>query len=134
MESVLEQIIENMPPWFFIWAGILILLAVTIFFGLVLIGARRLSGIFSAILKRDAKIEQLYEKNDELHRQRDQLESKASQLYTSGMSILSILEAFNDLCQTHHVMVKHHDILSLLQRCLDSLASDLKAHAGDIHR
>lgn len=135
MEAILKGIIDKMPPWFFIGAGVLILIALAIFLYFVIFGTSRLTKMFSSIINRDSKIEELHDKYHELQMQCEKNDAKAHQFSTASSNIRSILETLNDIRKrTEPAHQTLSEINSLLQRCLDCLASDVKERAGGSHR
>jgi hypothetical protein len=134
MDSVLKNVMDKLPGWFFQIAGIILLIAIVIFLWFILFGTKQLSRVFSSILKRDDKIEKLH---DELLNEKERsgrFEDTSLQLGAAVRNLRPIIASLNKLRKEESVSTIIQEVDQLIQRCLDTLASDLKTKAGGLHR
>lgn len=134
MNSVFKEIIDKLPPWAFHAFGMIILLALCVFLYFMMFGAKKLSTIFQSILKRDDRIEDLHDKLNAEKEKSSRFESESLQMTTACNNLRPILEALNNIRVEADHTVRWQEIHQLMQKCLDTLASDIKTKAGGLHR
>lgn len=134
MDSFLKGILDKLPPWFYSLSAILFLAVLIIFFGMTLFGASRITRAMHSIMSRDRRIEQLHDRLHEAIRRAEWQSNIASQLATACGNLGPLLHQLNALRSHPNPMTRLSEIESLVQRCLDTLSSDIKVSAGGRHR
>lgn len=134
LQSIITKILEKLPDWFFHAAGIVLLLGIGLFLYYTIFGTRKLASIFSGVVKLDEKIDKL---NTELKEQKEKavnFEAEAEQLKTACHNIVPVMELLLKIRTEDDPKVKMGECGTVIQKCLDTLASDIKTKAGGMHR
>jgi putative methionine-R-sulfoxide reductase with GAF domain len=134
LDKIIKATLDNLPSWFFQLTGVVLLIAICIFLWLVLFGTSKLSKIFQSILKRDDRIEDLHNKLAQEKERSSKFEGISLQLTTACHNIRTIIEALNNIRAEEDVSIRVQEIVQLIQKWLDTLASDIKTKAGGSHR
>lgn len=90
--------------------------------------------VFSSILSRDDRIEDLYNKLAIEKEKSGKFEDMSLQLKTACLNLRPIIETLNMIREIADPNVKVQEIRQLYQRCMDTLAADIKTKAGGLHR
>jgi type II secretory pathway pseudopilin PulG len=131
-----EEVIKNMPGWFYVMASVIILIILIIIAGWTWLGAKR----FADGIRKENRLLSLH---DELNTQRQQNgknEGVASQLLTSVENADVLLKSMIDLrvnqylSSTEYLQHIQQQGRALIQRAVDALASDIKFRPGERHR
>lgn len=87
-----------------------------------------------SVLERDKEAQKLRDELVEL--KADSETNKALAMYLSHVifGLKSFIDDLNDLISINHPEIKMTESYNLIQRIIDSLASDIKFHSGDHHR
>jgi hypothetical protein len=134
MDGLLRGILDKLPAWFYSLSAVLFLAVLIIFFSMTLFGASRITRAMHSIMSRDRRIEQLHDRLHEAIRRAEQHDNAASQLATACGNLSPLLHQLNVLRSQMNLMARMNEIESLVQRCLDTLSSDIKVSAGGRHR
>jgi hypothetical protein len=134
MDSFLKDILDKLPMWFYSLSALLFLVVLIIFFGMTLFGASRITRSMNSIMNRDRRIEQLHDRLHEAVQRAERQDNVASQLATACGNLGPLLHQLNGLRSNLNPLTRMSEIESLVQRCLDTLSSDIKVSAGGRHR
>lgn len=134
MGDFVKGILDNLYPWFYHAAGIVLLLALVVFFWFTFYGVNKFTKSVSSVLNRDERIKETQDKLDHYREENEKNQLIATQLSTLLMNITPYIDILNKMRTIDDFDQKMSETFSLTQRILDSLASDIKSRAGGMHR
>jgi len=129
-QSLIQYIIARLPHWFFETSAVIIIVALLISLWWITLGAKR----FSAAMGRENKLIKLQEDVVKLKSQNLEYVGIYSQVTIAIINSQSFLESFHDLRMLSDPHELRQRSANLIQRIIESLASDIKSMPGDKHR
>lgn len=131
MDKILEELLKSMPWWFYSISAILILIGMVATLWWLILGAKR----FSDAIGRESRLSEL---QAQLNNQRDESRyyfNVASQLVLVMSNVQMLQNELNKLRQSYQDAEFVQLVArGLIQRCVESLSSDIKTLPGERHR
>ena len=130
----IDALLGHMPWWFYLFASVIILLTLAIGAFLTLrslyLGAKRLADT----LERESKIIQLQDALERANGESRKNSAIASQLATAAINTRAHVALLQQLREQAPVETRIERAQDLIQRAIESLASDVKHRSGEQHR
>lgn len=126
---ITTDMVNRFPEWFFIIVSILFIIAITVGLWYAVLGAKK----FQDTMNRESSIIELKDKVSSLEEELFYHKGLSQQLHTSMLSIQQFLLNYNKM-KIKEFEIDSHNHLEVMQRLVDSLASDIKSNTGDRHR
>jgi hypothetical protein len=130
----LKEVINRLYPWTIHVIGLIVVVALGVFFWYSFWGVHRFTNAFAKILSRDDRIKELQQKSDEWRELLLQSEQVASQLSSVVFNVTPLIDALNSIRVLGSAEQKIFESMNLVQRVLDCLTNDIKSKAGGNHR
>lgn len=125
---------DKLPDWFYQGASGLILIALASFFYITLVGSTKIKNMISTLLKHDEHVKELQTSMDNLRIEHTIKQQTAEQLSNVLFNIKPMIDTLNNLKNIPDHEVRMYEANNLIQRALDTLASDIKTESGGRHR
>ncbi|PJN50136.1 hypothetical protein PAEVO_51800 [Paenibacillus sp. GM2FR] len=134
MADILKEFFSKLYPWHFHVAGAMLLVALALFLWFMIFGVRKFSQTVDSVIERDKEAQNLRNELADLKAAKETNEALALYLSHIVFGVKSFIDDLNDLSFIQNPEIKMTESYNLIQRTIDSLASDIKFHSGDHHR
>lgn len=132
MEGFFKVLMDRLPSWFFVCAAVLTLIGI----GGILFWFINAARSYSKAMGKENRLQKLQEEFIFEKEQNKINEGKASQLKSAIINVRPFIFTINHIRSVEYPSIdyKFFELKNLIQRVIDSLASDVKFKPGETHR
>lgn len=134
MGNMFKDLLDKLYPWTFHALGALIVIAFGLFLWFSIIGVKKFTEGMNTILKHNEKVQDLWNKNEELRINNEKNEMIANFVSSAIFNLKPYMDTLNEIRADSNATERKHNSHSLIQRLLDALSSDIKHKSGEHHR